>query len=340
MPVSAVWSRFGAIRSAPVVAGGRGDNAHVFALDERRAVRHFRFNKAAPWTVPAASGPHGTDLGGELTSQPASYMRNDTVHVFGRGLDDAFWDNRSHDRGAHWTGWRRLGGKWRSAPSVAVAHPPGGGHRIVVVGTGDDANGWALTSTDDGENFAIGRFAAGAIPGEPTASTDVREHGVVVYARFPGGMKASDGGGWERAGDYRGSGVPVLASDPVALANGVLENVLGRDEHGRLWMYAYHLDTGHGGSGAAPASQIIGKPAAAVLQYGDFDPKVIVVARAPDNQLYSCRLDPGTGGEVVDFKPLLVSASSDPAVVGGHADHVILVFAREGDHLLYGRVPG
>lgn len=340
MPESATWVRFASIHSPPVVASGRGTHAHVFALGERRAVRHFRFNKAPPWTVPPTSGNNGMDLGGELTSQPAAYMRGDTVHVFGRGLDNAFWDNRSHDAGAHWTGWRRLGGSWLSGPSVAVASTATG-TQIVVVGSGEDSTVWALTSTDSGETFAIKRFAAGAIPGQPIAATDWQERTVVVYASFPDSLKVSTGDTWATTGmRWASDVVPVLASDPVAVANGILENLLGRDVHGRLWMYAYDSTTGRGSGGVASGSQLVGKPAVAIQSYAGFDPLVIVVARAPDSQLYISRLSPGTGGEGVIFSPLHVSASSDPAVVGGEADHVSLVFAREGDQLLYGRVVG
>lgn len=311
--------------------------AHVFALDERHAVRYFPFTTSAPWTVPPAGGLPGTNLGGELTGPPAAQVQGDRIHVVGRGLDGAFWDNRSRDAGHNWTGWRRLGGDWRSMPSITVVSGSPG--RTMIVGLGQDATTWALISNDGGESFTLARYAQGALAQQPVAATDWRGEQAVVYASFPDTLKIGRGGQWAATGTrWPGDPVPVLASEPVAISNGMMENILGRDSNGHLWMYAYESTGGRGGGGVAQGSSIIGKPAVAYQSFDGLDYHVIIVARSPDHKLWISRVDPGTTGAGVAFRPLDVSATSDPAVIGCFQSPMCLVFAQDGSQLLYGIV--
>lgn len=339
------WLRFASIRSAPVIARGSGEHVHVFALGARQELRYFRFPRGGPITfVPPAGGFDGVDLGGELTAVPAALVRGSHVQVFARGKGGGFYDKRSGDDGASWTAdWRALGGVWDSAPSAADASGPA---RRVVLGTGMDHVVYALTSVDDGASFdpTFTRVAAGPIPGEPAASSSFHGSSVSAFARFPAAVRvtAGDGEHWgDLGGLFNARPEPVFASDPVAASTGTMFSVAGRTPQHELWLGSHNQTTGQRRGGVTPGSQILGKPALAHSMV-DIDDRLVVVARSTNNQLYGCRLIPGSGGGSVTWTALGASASSDPAVADvtwfdgpGRVVRACVVVARDGDRLLY-----
>lgn len=331
MSQSAGWYRLAAIHSQPVLASGRGSHAHLFALNEQAGVLYFRFALNSQYTIPTASGLPATPLGGQLTSSPAACARDGKVHVFGRGLDHAFWVNSSPDNGANWTGWRSLGGIWTSGPSVVR------GAEILVVGKGQDGAVWALRSPD-GQSFTLAPYVPGAIPGEPTAALGFNERPVVL-ASFPAGLRGCFVAGQEWAPAplvlTGGERSPVLASDPVATSDFRVELIAGRDPIGRLWLYSYDSQRGTHANSVVVNSQILGKPALGLGVYLTSDPYAIVVVRAHDGRLAFAMVPPGDPVDGLVLRSLDQAATSDPVVACCEGVRTSLVFARDGDQLMY-----
>ena len=120
-------SRPGAAAGALSVPGGEAVDAVVRSGDGSVWDREITSTAVRPWR----------SLGGRTLagSGPAAVNVRGTLYVLAVGTDGTVWANRSTD-GAHWSGWRSLGG--RASGDVGVASPaPGVG--VVFVRGPDNA---------------------------------------------------------------------------------------------------------------------------------------------------------------------------------------------------------
>lgn len=177
------------------------------------------------------------NIGGKIKDDASAVAINEAkiIKVYGRGMDDALWENTYAAYASTWTGWKKVGGALTSAPSCTVRMSTTIDCFVRTTG-----NQISHISHQGGGAWSGWDGLGGSIKGAPFAASN-GQHKILLVGW------GTDGALWQRAFDEEHGGWSEWASlggkitTPPACAvaqdGSNTYKCLAAGTDGRLWVY-------------------------------------------------------------------------------------------------------